>query len=66
MKNMKNKYCYYKGLDRVIAKCRQERKMRAIKEGSLSVAKFIGCAVIFYGTIFFTWCALCATFPTWP
>ena len=57
---------YYKGMDRVIAKGRRVRQIREIKEGTLSVVKFLGCAVAFYGSVYIVWCSLCAMFPTWP
>ncbi len=56
---------YYKGLDRIIAKARRERKMREAKELAVNVTKALACAVLGYGVIFLGWTTLCAMFPTW-
>lgn len=57
---------YYSELDKIVLRSRRRKQAQRIKEVATSVAKFLGCAALFYGTIFFTWCAICAIFPTWP
>lgn len=56
---------YYAELDKIVLRSRRRKQAKRIKEVATSVAKFIGFAALFYGTIFFTWCAICAIFPTW-
>lgn len=54
---------YYLKLDEIILRSRRRKKAKKMKEMAFMVLKFLGCAVLFYGTIFFAWCAICAIWP---